>query len=192
MGVGLTIANSTTYHVFVILNAGAADIYFDTNATAANKPSGTTAFRRIGSILTDGSAHIVAFVQNGDRFDLGTPIQEYSATPGVTTAATLTLTGVPSGVVTQAILSGLIQDTSGSEAAVYLSSLATADVAAYGFGNGITAITGSGSSTYPAFASWSGLLIITNTSRGIRRRCDYTTSALTIFTNGWIDQRGRQ
>ena len=68
MGVGLTIAASTWYHVFAIVVSGAADIYFDTSVTAANKPAGTTAFRRIGSFKTDASAHILAFVQMGDYF----------------------------------------------------------------------------------------------------------------------------
>lgn len=68
MGTGLTIANSTWYHVFAIINNGSADVYFDTSVTAANKPASTTAFRRIGSFITDSSAHIVAFSQNGDEF----------------------------------------------------------------------------------------------------------------------------
>ena len=69
MGTGLTIANTTWYYVFEILNAGAIDIYFDTSVTAANAPAGTTKSRRIGSFLTNGSAQIVSFIQNGNRFD---------------------------------------------------------------------------------------------------------------------------
>ncbi len=96
MGDGLTIANSTSYHVFAIINAGLADVYFDTSASAANAPSGTTHFRRIGSFKTDGSAQIIDFVQNGDDFLLKTPLVALNTTTGsVTTFAT----GCPTGVV---------------------------------------------------------------------------------------------
>src|SRR5258708_1490642 len=63
MGTGLTIANTTWYHVFAILNAGAPDVYFDTSVTAANSAAGTTQFRRIGSFLATGAAGILAFSQ---------------------------------------------------------------------------------------------------------------------------------
>lgn len=97
MGTGLTIANTTWYHVFAIINAGAADVYFDTSVTAANAPSSTTSFRRIGSFLTDGSAHIIAFVQDGDLFQWKAPVTANGgANPG-TSAVLQTLT-TPLGV----------------------------------------------------------------------------------------------
>lgn len=189
MGSGLTIANTTCYHVFAIINTGAADVYFDTSVTAANKPASTTAFRRIGSFLTDGSAQIVAFFQNGDRFDLGTPVQEYALAPGVTTAVTQTLSSVPTGVVVEAILSGTITDGTTSDASLYISSLAQTDVAA-GATTAVTAITGSAAAV-TSFGSYSGFRVITNTSAQIRRRVNTTTVVVNLLTNGWIDSRGR-
>jgi len=53
------VANSTTYYLFVISTAsGVVDCGFDTSTTAANKPSGYTLYRKIGELVTDGSANI--------------------------------------------------------------------------------------------------------------------------------------
>src|SRR5260370_28218519 len=108
MGQGLTIANNTWYHVFAIFNGATDDVYFDTSISAANHPPGYTAFRRLGSFLTDGSAHIIPFVQSGDRFDWLTPVSTGTLSPASTTAQDATLTsGTPPGVAVEAILSGL-------------------------------------------------------------------------------------
>jgi hypothetical protein len=69
MGNGLTVANNTWYHVFAIINSDlTSDIYFDTDPGAANAPSGTLYFRRIGSIKTDGAANLYGFLQIGNEF----------------------------------------------------------------------------------------------------------------------------
>jgi hypothetical protein len=65
MGTALTVGASTWYFAFAIINNGLPDVYFDTSITAANKPTNTTSFRRIGSFKTDGSSHILAFTQIG-------------------------------------------------------------------------------------------------------------------------------
>ncbi len=190
MGSGLTIANTTWYHVFAIINAGTADVYFDTSASAANKPASTTAFRRIGSFLTNGSAQIIAYVQNGDRFDWGTPVAELTgSTPGVTTAMTQTLSAAPLGVVTQAILSGTVVDATTANSGIYVSSLAQADVVANG-GSAITAQIG-GVAGANTLASFSGFRVITNTSAQVRFRVNSTTMVVNLQTNGWIDTRGQ-
>ena len=56
-----TVANSTTYHCFIIRkdSDGSIDAGFDTSNVAANIPAGYTAFRRVGSILTDSSSNIL-------------------------------------------------------------------------------------------------------------------------------------
>jgi hypothetical protein len=82
MGIGLTVAAATWYHVFIILNAGAVDFYFDTSFTAANKPAGTTYFRYIGSFAADSSAHIQPFSQQGDLFLWQVPFQSLSTGGG--------------------------------------------------------------------------------------------------------------
>ena len=64
------IAATTWYHVFLIRkdSDGTIDAGFDTDPGAANIPVGWTAYRRLGSILTDGTPDIVPFHQYGDRF----------------------------------------------------------------------------------------------------------------------------
>ena len=63
-----SVTTSTWYHVFAIINSGSFDVYCDTSPSAANKPASTTAFRYIGSFLTDSSSHIIAFTQYGQNF----------------------------------------------------------------------------------------------------------------------------
>lgn len=187
MGAGLTIANTTWYHVFAIINAGAADVYFDTSVSAANKPASTTAFRRLGSFLTNGSAQIISFTQNGSRFDLTTPVLDYTGTPGVTTAVTLALPSVPTGVVVEAILTGLMADATATNPMLYISALTQTDSAP-----STTFVTAEiGTAASASAASSFGLRVMTDTSASIRRRVNSTTALLFITTNGWIDTRGK-
>ena len=191
MGNGLTIADSTWYHVCLAYNGGTPDVWFDTSAVCANVPSGLsgTLFRRIGSFETNSSAQIFAFNQTGDRFDRALPVLEYQGTPGVTTAASLSFSGVPTGVVVTAILSGYIIDPTGENSGLYISSLAQTDTAASGV-LAITGIIGSAPSA-EALAGFSGFTVVTNTSAAVRRRVNSTTASIYIITNGWIDSRGK-
>ena len=76
MNDGDSVGNNEWFHVFLIgAPGGAVDAGFDTNtdaslllADAAVAAAGFTKYRRIGSVRTDGSANIVAFVQYGDEF----------------------------------------------------------------------------------------------------------------------------
>ncbi|HEX7642976.1 MAG TPA: hypothetical protein VF472_12285 [Burkholderiaceae bacterium] len=102
MGTGLTVAPSTWYHAFAIINSGLSDVYFDTSITAANKPAGTTALRYIGSFKTDASVHILPFYQVGQRFYWAAPPPDLNSYTG-NTAGTVTLS-TPPGIVTHPIL----------------------------------------------------------------------------------------
>ena len=70
MAGGITVAANTWYHVHAITVGGADDVGFDTSPIAANLISSdsATAFRRIGSVLTDGSSDIIPFSQVGNEF----------------------------------------------------------------------------------------------------------------------------
>lgn len=184
MGQGLTVTTSTWYHVFAIIVNGTADVYFDTSVSAANKPAGTTAFRRLGSFKTDGSSNILAFVQNGDRFDWGTPVADVTATPPDTNGHIVTLGSVPTGVIVQAVLTAFWSSSTASSPVMYLSSVAQADVA--GTTTPTMQINGSG-----LVSTW--LLLSTNTSGQVRYRAGVSTGtpSISLITNGWIDTRGR-
>ena len=186
MGTGLTIADSTWYHVFAIINAGSPDVYFDTSITAANAPSSTTAFRRIGSFLTDGSAHILGFNQNGDEFIWTAFISESGITSPISTTSVLqSLAGVPPGVKVNALIRA---EASGSAPTrVLLNSPAETAV------SGTTLASNNNSNLIvqlnsQAVGGWFN--IRTNASNQIQSVAGGSTT-LIIKTNGWIDTRGR-
>lgn len=187
MGNGLTIAISTWYHVFAIINSNVPDVYFDTSVTAANKPVGTTLFRRIGSFKTDSSAHILAFVQDGSLFEWAASILDVSATNPPNTAVMRTL-NVPPGVNVRAIVNVMnLQNSSVFQ--TYVSDPAVNDEAA-------STSAAPLASVYPGSGTTAGavgpVMVRTNTSAQIRSRCSTTggSDILRIATLGWIDNRG--
>jgi hypothetical protein len=176
MGSGLSISATTWYHVFAIINNGVYDVYFDTSVTAANKPASTTAFRRIGSFKTDGSSHILAFLQNGDKFQWGTIINE---TPGSGAGPTLeTLIGVPPGLVTTAILGVSMTTTSG---------LATMIVSTPGVATTPAAIGSNGT----GLEVLGQVMVDTNASNQVNFTYTGAVTSSGASTIGWIDRRGR-
>lgn len=188
MGTGLTIANSTWYHVFAIINASAADVYFDTSVSAANKPVGTTYFRRIGSFKTDGSAHIITFVQQGNLFQWNAPILDVSTTNPGTAAVTPTLT-VPTGVIVQAWINAYLNNQTTAALSAYLSDPAVTDGAATTGGPRQSLSTSAAGATSTASGDF---YIYTNTSSKIRYRLSASGASDAIFigTLGWVDSRG--
>lgn len=188
MGTGLTIANATWYHVFEIVNAGVVDVYFDTSVTAANKPAGTTAFRRLGSFLTDGSAQIINFSQNGDEFLWPTAVGDVATVVPLTTAVLKALT-VPTGVKVNALFRGSYGDSGASATAILFTSPDESDQAV-GSGGGGSSLGSPQASA--SFGSAGQFNIRTDTSARIRYRASgTTTNVVSIFTYGWIDSRGK-
>lgn len=98
MGAGLTVAPTTWYSVCLANNSGTPDVWLDTSAVCANRPSAITdvKYRRLGSFRTDASSHILAFTQTGKYFYWAAPTTDL-ATSSLTSGTDLTLT-VPSGV----------------------------------------------------------------------------------------------
>lgn len=93
---------NATLHVLIIKGASGVDIGFNGSPTIAlgSLPAGyNTAYRRIGSIITDAAGNIERFYQSGDRFLLRTPFKSAS-----TRNQSIALTGtsitlyVPSGI----------------------------------------------------------------------------------------------
>jgi hypothetical protein len=179
MGAGLTIANSTWYHVFAIINTGAADAYFDTSITAANKPASTTYFRRIGSFLTDGSARILAFSQTGDQFTWVLARGDVNTNTLGTTPTAYTLS-VPVGLKVVALFRG------GTASTGYLSINGPDEtLAVAGSPPGNTSLVG----MYPGDAGH--FAILTNTSAQIMAVAEAANRTIYVDTYGWIDTRGR-
>jgi hypothetical protein len=182
-----TVANNTTYHVFIIRkdSDGSIDAGFDTSVTAANIPSGYTAYRRIGSIRTNGSANIIKFFQTGDRFIWDVMVGDINAVNPGTSAVTRTLT-VPTGIVVEAIVSQGVQAGTSTTVRSLLTALKQADTAPSGVSCTCYVNRSANTGTIN-----SETIVETNTSGQIRSRLDSSgaSDALYIATIGWIDRR---
>jgi hypothetical protein len=177
MFVGAGVQNATWYHLHSIRkdSDGSIDAGFDTSITAANKPEGYTYYRRLGSVLTDGSANILQFIQTGDLFQWKTPIVDANAAAvhADDPAATITLS-VPTGLKIKALMIGLC-NTTGCK--IYDPDL-TAAPANYNFFNSANAEGGE-------------VEVMTNTSAQVKAISSSNTGTLTIETLGYTDHRGR-
>lgn len=188
-----TLANSTWYHAFAIGKTdGTTALLASTSLSAPTQPTGYTLKRRIGSFRTDGSAHIVGFVQDGDYFRWKASVLDVNATnPG--TAAVLAALSVPTGVGIQAFGNVTLQ-TSTTPTSVLLSDPAANDEAPFATTTSTLAIPGF---TYPNVTGGTNMggPFATHTDSSARIRYRLSGSAadvkLGVVTQGWIDRRGR-
>lgn len=104
------LAADTWYHVFAVLISGSADVIADTSVSCANGVAdhSVTAYRRIGSFKTNGSATIIAFKANeisggGIKFEWVDPPLDFNTSVNTSTS-TITLDYVPTGMVSETIL----------------------------------------------------------------------------------------
>lgn len=118
--VGLAI--NTWYHVFVVVKLdGSVDAGFDTDIDATNLLGETTDyvnFRRVGSVLTDGSSKILDFIQSGDEFFWDAPTLGGDEST-VTTTEVLFAAKVPPDIKPMAHLNVNVED-GGSNDLVYI------------------------------------------------------------------------
>ena len=100
---------NATLHVLVIKGASGVDVGFHSSPTIplVSLPSGYDQYyRRIGSILTDGSNNIRGFLQNGDRFLYKLPdLSIRNAT--ISTSGTLLSIKVPGGIKVRPLIRGV-------------------------------------------------------------------------------------
>jgi hypothetical protein len=178
-----SVAASTWYHVFLIerVDTGVVDILLSTNATSPILPTSYTKQRRVGSVKTDASSHILAFSQNGDEFLWLVPPNDIN-TAALGTTATLFTLSTPLGVKTNALLQGFVQ--AGTSANVLINSPDATSV-----GASATAVT---------FIAWSPSVgasgyvsTRTNTSSQIRAVSSAASTTAVFSTYGWVDTRGQ-
>jgi hypothetical protein len=186
-----TIASSTWYHVFGIGKAdGTTGLLSSTSLSAPTMPAGYTLKRRLGSVKSDGSAHLLGFVQDGDYFRWKASVRDIFVTNPGTAAVTATLS-VPTGVNLFALINLILALTTTSSTA-YVSDLAANDEAPTATGSatapGATLMNPVGGSSMGAQVQ-----VRTNTSAQIRYRLSASGSDVTIaiITLGWVDRRGR-
>lgn len=185
-------ANSTWYHVYAIRkdSDGTGEWLFSLSASAPTMPSGYTYFRRIGSVKTDGSGNIWAFVQDGDFFQWATFVNDVTANnPG--TSAVLRTLSVPTGVkvIARSIWNLRNVDT-GTTCQGYVSDPATTDSTPTITLAQFSDLAGAG--TRASNVSMQ-LDMHTDTSARVRSRVDFSNTNVTwvVLTLGWFDTRGR-
>ena len=180
-----SVANDTWYHVFLIRkdSDGSIDAGFDTSVSAANIPSGYTAYRRIGSILTDGSANILEFMQEGDNFYWRAPVSDYAAAAqNGTPSASLTLT-VPTGIQVVARVAVALGSSAGTSRYLLVLNPDMTDLAASSSNYSIQ--TSDSAAGYSA-----GQVVQVKTNTSAQLKYNATTTNIAIFmTQGWIDAR---
>lgn len=179
---GATLANTTWYHVFIVRVGGSDDVMFDTSVTCANgvANNAVTHFRRIGAVLTDGSANIIAFVQVGDVFRWAVPVSDVAGINPGTSAVTSTLT-VPTNVRVESHISILLgPGTSGAALFALVTSPDQTDSTP-------SSTLFSAACTSTNSTSGSSLRVITNSSAQIRYRIGSSSNGerVNITTHGW-------
>lgn len=182
-----SVANTTWYHLWLIKRSdtGVVDALFSTSATTPTMPASYDYKRRIGAVLTDGSANILGYYQIGDNFVFNVPKGDYSGNPTEGSSQTLTLS-VPTGIV---VLADMRVDAYH----------ATGSVISNFIGNNLTALDPLGAVAYrtifsgPADNILVSLRLYTNTSAQIKYwiSSTYPATSLVVNTLGWTDPRGK-
>jgi hypothetical protein len=188
---GSSLAASTWYHVYVIerIDTGVVDELCSTQATSPTLPANYTKKRRIGSIRTDGSAHIISFSQSGDEFLWSTSFNDVANLSPLGTSAVLQTLTVPTGVKVQARYRANIQNFVGVAGSILFTSPDESDQTPSNLLNSLV----SDDTSIPAVRTGGEFLTRTNTSAQIRYRAtvNNVNFALVIYTYGWVDTRGR-
>ena len=177
-----SIATSTWYHIFAIAKAnGTSDILASTSSANPLLPTGYTVFRRIGSIKTDSSGHIILFSQKGDYFMYNVGIVDVSITTLPTDKTAYTLSVPPSTI---AIFSAFL--ASGLNTGYHpirFFEASESDVAIGRTNSHLTANTN--------YANSGKFEISINASSQISLKSNLTIGEVYINTIGYIDMRGK-
>lgn len=182
------VAADSWYHVWLIkrTDTDVVDALFSLSATSPTMPASYDKKRRIGAVLTDGAANIIAFSQLGDEFLWDDPPLDINASTSSTSAILRTLS-VPSGVQVGVKLITHLQ-ISAFNMNCYLSSPDVNDEPPSGTDAPLSTVHTSN----PDFDTEQIVLARTNTSSQIRSRMsNANTVTLRIVTLGWVDRRGR-
>lgn len=176
-------AHAGWYHVFLIerTDINVVDVLTSNSATSPTLPTNYTLFRRIGSMLTNGSFQWVKFLQNGDEFYWDVATQDVvNVSP--TTSPTNYTVSTPLGIVCNALLTVQWSSNVITEALMY-SPLQSAQTS-----GGVTQLI------TPVAGQFVGVQINMRTdtnSRVVVIASANNTNHLYINTQGWIDRRGR-
>ena len=193
----ITLTADTWYHFFIISKPdGTANAGFDSSLTATNLLDGSNAggagytkYRRVASVLTDGSSNIINGVwwENGDgsvTFKYLSTILDFTGTAPVGTAGNLSLS-VPIGIIVEAIITiGIVSENSAGVATyrVFENTLTdtTVSVDNADLLVGTTSGTSSGSTIKTVY---------TDTAGQVFHNSSEATGTQKVITQGYIDPR---
>ena len=184
----LTMTSSTWYHVFASVVSSSYDVFFDTSVSAANKPGGTTAFRRIGSFLTSATpnTNVMSFSQDGDYFRWYRSVLDINDSATGTSAKLASLT-VPTAVNVIAFGNGMVDAGGAAVMEVYVSDPAVADEAVSETVAPLATV-GVNATAGNRLTAW--FMTRTNTAGQFRYRAS-VNGIFRFATLGWMDRRGR-
>lgn len=196
---GDTVGNNEWFQVHMLSNADgtSVDVGYDTSITAAGLladtaviAAGLTKYRRIGSVLTNGSANIVAFKmyeQGGGAVETiwTTPFEDVDVSNQGTTAIARTLS-VPPDISPMAIFNLHHKDGDEGSSFLYVRNPDTTDQAPSS-----TAVPGTSvGAAAAAFDSFSGnYRLRTNTAKQVETRSTTIGTEVSIWTLGYEDSR---
>jgi len=181
-------AVSTWYHVFAIgrVDTHVVDVLFSASATAPTMPADYTKKRRIGAIRTNSSGNIIGFLQYGDQFAWKSPpFLDVDDATLTTARKDYTLSGVPGGVVVEAIVNLRINNAAAFVA--YISNTNLTDLAPNATALPLGTM-GSANSTNGLAAK---LCLLTNASAQISARSTAANTSIKVTVLGWNDPRGK-
>ena len=184
-----TVKINTWYHMWLIRRSdtGVVDVLYSESATSPTFPANYNQKRRIGAVLTDGSASILAFKHFDDLFIWNVQVQDWSANSVGTTRVLRTCT-VPTGIEVEALMGITILHTpDGSAIFCMVTSPDQTDTAPGG--SNFSMATEGGSSHEVS----QEMRVRTDTSAQIGVRLSITGTGRWSkgHSRGWFDPRGR-
>lgn len=186
-----SVAADTWYHVFLIRkdSDGTIDAGFDTSISAANIPTGYTAYRRIGSVLTDGSSLVLAFQmieQHGGRRLVKWDVPDGMSSGGASTTATALTAQIPPGLKLEGIFKMSISTGAAASAGCH-ACLSDPDATASPFSGYGACVYVRGTVTYQEDTAT--FTVITDTSSQVKLDSSVTeaNTIVAVACHGWYE-----
>ncbi|MFQ5915800.1 MAG: hypothetical protein ACE5JS_21715 [Nitrospinota bacterium] len=168
------------------MDTGVVDALFSLSATAPTMPTNYAKRRRIGAVLTNSVANIIAFAQSGDLFVWKDPPFDIDDSTLTTAMKTYTIS-VPGSLNVIALINAIVKHSTAAIRRVYLPHPGAIDEAPNETaGPGFT--IGTSDVAEPVAQL---IRLRTSTSSDIRARSSGASTIFRVATVGWVDRRGR-
>jgi hypothetical protein len=188
-----TLANSTTYHIFVCSGGSGTGCFVSASLTPTFPTGYTTSHRRVSSFNTDSSGNPIPYTsiesEGGGTINwLSTQVLDMSAVT-VGTSRVVTTLSVPTGIKVGWLYR--MSTTSGNGFGVIITSGDETDVAPTAFNGTAAPLFDFAYSTSPAegISNSRDGLVTTNTSGQIGTRASSASETVYAVTRGWKDFR---